>query len=73
MLLDIDGDYELSVGWIDTTNLAPGHYVLVLVPGETAMVLRSDVDLSVPQIGNVVTYAGSVSGPVSIEFDVTAP
>ncbi len=73
LLLDIDGDYELSVGWIDTTNLAPGHYVLVLVPGETAMVLRPDVDLSVPQIGSVVTYAASVSGPVSTEFDVTAP
>ncbi len=51
-------------------NLAEGHYVLVLVPGETIGVLRSDVDLSVPHGGNVVTYAGSVSGPVQVEFDI---
>jgi hypothetical protein len=61
------------VGWIDTTNLAPGHYVLLPVPGDTATVLRSDADLSVWQPGGIVTYANSVSAPVSIEFDVAAP
>ncbi len=52
-------------------NLAAGHYVLVLVPADTLTVLRSDVDLSVPHGGNVVTYAGSVSGLVQVSFDIS--
>ncbi len=68
-----DGDYDLTAGIIDTTGLAPGRYVLNLVPLESVVVLRSDVDLSVPLNGNVVTYADSVSEPVQIEFDVAAP
>jgi hypothetical protein len=70
LLLDIDGGYEVNMGWIDTTNLTAGHYVLVLVPCETATVLRPDVDLGVVQPGGIATHASSVSGPVSIEFDI---
>jgi hypothetical protein len=44
--------------------------VLTLVPSDRATILRSDVDLSVSQSGGIVTYANSVSGPVSIEFDI---
>jgi len=53
LLFDPDGQYELSAGSIDTTDLAPGHYTLVLVPQPTVNVLRSDVDLSVVQTGGV--------------------
>jgi hypothetical protein len=73
LLLDTGGAYELNYAWVDRTNLAPGHYVLVLVPGEKATLLRSDVDLSVAQPGGIVTYASSVSGPVSLEFDIGEP
>ena len=73
LLLDEQWEYELNVGWIDTTNLEPGHYVLVLVPGDTITVLRSDVDLSVTQIGSVVAPTAAVSGPDAIAFDVTVP
>jgi hypothetical protein len=70
LLLDTSGAYELNYGWVDTTNLSPGHYVLTLVPSSIVTVLRSDVDLGVAQPGGIVTYANSVSGPVSLEFDV---
>jgi hypothetical protein len=70
LLLDTGGRYELNAGWIDTTNLENGHYVLTLVPSDRATILRSDVDLGVAQPGGIATRANSVSGPVSIEFDV---
>jgi hypothetical protein len=73
LLLDANGQYELNVGWLDTTNVAPGHYVLVLVPSDSISVLRSDVDLSVKQIGGVIAPTAAVSAPDSIAFDVTTP
>ena len=73
LLWNANGAYDLHKGSIDTTNLAPGHYVLTLVPGDLVTVLRSDVDLSVQAEGNVVTQATSVSGAVSIEFDIEEP
>jgi hypothetical protein len=70
LLLDTGAAYELNCGCVDTTNLSPGHYVLTLVPSSIVTVLRSDVDLGVAQPGGIVTRANSVSGPVSIEFDI---
>ena len=70
LLLNTTGDYELNAGWIDTTNLSPGHYVLTLVPDSRAKVLDPAVDLSVAQPGGLVLPANSVSGSVSIEFDI---
>ncbi len=73
LLFNAEGEYELTDGWIDTTDLAAGHYVLLLVPSPAAMVLRSDVDLSQPVGTGVLKYADSVSGPVGVEFDVVEP
>jgi hypothetical protein len=70
LLPDTGGAYELNHGSVDTMNLSPGHYVLTLVPSSIVTVLRSDVDLGVAQPGGIVTYANSVSGPVSVEFDI---
>ena len=63
----------MAEGAIDTTNLPAGHYVLKLVPADAINVLRSDIDLSVPQGGNLVTQATSVSAPDDVEFDISAP
>jgi len=70
LLLNTTGDYELNAGWIDTTNLALERYVLTFVPDSRAKVLDPAVDLSVDQPGGLVLPANSVSGPVSIEFDI---
>jgi hypothetical protein len=72
LLLDPDGAYELCHGTINTTNLAPGHYVLTLVPDDTTRVLKPGVDLSVAQ-DRVLQWATSVGGPDSIEFDIAEP
>ena len=43
------------------------------MPATAVNVLRADLDLSVPQGGNLVTQATSVSAPDDVEFDVAAP
>jgi len=70
LLVETEDSYKLNSGWLDTTDLTPGHYILTLEPSGMPLVLDPDVDLSNIQPGGIVIDAESVSDPVSIEFDV---
>ncbi len=67
--VSLDLREDTSNGSIDTTGLAAGHYVLVLVPGNVN-VLRSDVDLRREPDRQRGQGLRTVSGSDAIEFDI---